>query len=116
MEESGPGCSTSSHLQNDQRAMLLGLKLSHPAAAHTFRDSWSAVPRGTGALRQEAAHVPPGYRPLVPPPGPWPPPRTHLSCDAGDESHLPELAHVAIPGARVARAVSGILSHVASGG
>lgn len=59
---------TSSHPQKDQRAMLLGLKLSHPAAAHTFRDSWSAVPGGTAALRGEAAHVPPGYRPLVPAP------------------------------------------------
>lgn len=54
--------------QHAQRATLLRLQLSHPAAAHTFRDSWSVVPRGRAALRGEAVHVPPGYRPLVPAP------------------------------------------------
>lgn len=54
--------------QHAQRDTLLRLKLSHLAAAHTFRDSWSVVPRGRAALRGEAVHVPPGYRPLVPAP------------------------------------------------
>lgn len=68
VEQRGPVSSTSSHPQNGQGATLLGLKLSHSATAHAFRDSWSAVPRGTADLRGEAAHAPPGYRPLVPAP------------------------------------------------
>lgn len=110
VEHSGPVRGTSSHPLEGSESHAAGAEAvpsrscSHLPGLVERSSPWHSGPARGGGPRAPGLQARPS------------PPRTHLSGDAGDESNLPELAHLAIPGARVARAVNGSVSHVASGG